>query len=90
MVRLLVPSPRSGSEQGWILDDSIGSIGSATCYAGRHTGCYAVIGLSSCHACKRSQLVRHQVAAYRDAARSVFPGIPVETVLVYPGHIERG
>jgi hypothetical protein len=33
---------------------------------------------------------RDQVAAYRDAARSVFPGIAIDTVLVYPDHIERG
>jgi ATP-dependent helicase/nuclease subunit A len=33
---------------------------------------------------------REQVAAYRDAARLVFPGVPIDTALVYPEHIERG
>jgi hypothetical protein len=33
---------------------------------------------------------REQVAAYRDAASLVFPGVPIDTALIYPEHIERG
>ena len=33
---------------------------------------------------------REQVAAYRDAAQSVFPEVSIDTALVYPEHIEYG